>query len=151
MRIAQVAPLTESVPPQLYGGTERVVAFIADELVRGGHEVTLFASGDSHTAATLVPCWPRALRLSGICSALAPHLLMLEEVARRARDFDIIHFHLSEIHLPLARRLPAAHVTCTVVCSGATSLGPVHPPPVPPAPPPPIIRHPPAKPEVLAT
>ena len=112
MRIAQVAPLTESVPPQLYGGTERVVAFLTDELVRLGHDVTLFASGDSHTSATLAPAWPRALRLGGACQDfLAPHILMLEEVVRRAREFDVLHFHISQFHFPVARRLPVAHVT----------------------------------------
>ena len=93
MRIAQVAPLTESVPPQLYGGTERVVAFLADELVRLGHDVTLFATGDSRTAAELVPVWPHALRLAGSHDSLAPHLLMLEQLARRAEEFDVVHFH----------------------------------------------------------
>ena len=112
MKIAQVAPLTESVPPQLYGGTERVVAFLTDELVRLGHDVTLFASADSQTAGRLVPVWPRALRLDGACrDTLAPHILMLEEVARRADEFDIVHFHVATFHLPLARRLPVAHVT----------------------------------------
>jgi glycosyltransferase involved in cell wall biosynthesis len=112
MRIAQVAPLTESVPPQLYGGTERVVAYLTDELVRLGHDVTLFASGDSRTTGRLIPVWPRALRLDGACrDALAPHVLMLEEVAKRAREFDVVHFHISQFHFPLARRLPSAHVT----------------------------------------
>ena len=112
MRIAQVAPLTESVPPQLYGGTERIVAYLTDELVRLGHDVTLFASADSRTLATLNPCWPQALRLGGPCwDPLAPHLLMLEEVARRADEFDVLHFHVSQFHFPLARRLPVAHLT----------------------------------------
>jgi glycosyltransferase involved in cell wall biosynthesis len=112
MRIAQVAPLTESVPPQLYGGTERVVAYLTDELVRLGHDVTLFASGDSRTKGRLMPVWPRALRLDGACrDTLAPHVLMLEEVANRASEFDIVHFHISQFHFPLARRLPIAHVT----------------------------------------
>ena len=112
MRIAQVAPLSESVPPHLYGGTERVVAFLTDELVRLGHDVTLFASGDSKTMGTLVPAWPRALRLSGPCrDDLAPHVLMLEQVVRRAGEFDLIHFHIAQLHLPVVRRLPVAHVT----------------------------------------
>jgi glycosyltransferase involved in cell wall biosynthesis len=112
MRIAQVAPLTESVPPQLYGGTERVVACLADELVRLGHDVTLFASGDSRTAARLVPACPRALRLAGPCQDwLAPHLLMLEKVATCAPHFDVLHFHISQFHFPVVRRLPVAHVT----------------------------------------
>jgi glycosyltransferase involved in cell wall biosynthesis len=112
MKIAQVAPLIESVPPRLYGGTERVVAFLTDELVRQGHDVTLFASGDSNTAARLFPACPQALRLAGACQyPLAPHLLMLEKVAARSRQFDIIHFHISEVHFPLARRLNIAHIT----------------------------------------
>ena len=112
MRIAQVAPLAESVPPQLYGGTERVVAFLTDELVRTGHDVTLFATGDSHTSATLVPAWPRALRLDGSCQdPFAPYLLMLEEVAKRASRFDVVHFHVSQFHFPVARRLGIPHLT----------------------------------------
>jgi glycosyltransferase involved in cell wall biosynthesis len=112
MRIAQVAPLIESVPPQLYGGTERVVAFLTEELVRLGHDVTLFASGDSKTSARLLAPWPRALRLDGTCrDGLSPHLLMLEEVSKRADEFDVIHFHISQFHFPVARRLPVAHVT----------------------------------------
>ena len=111
MKIAQVAPLTEAVPPQLYGGTERVVAFLTDELVRGGHDVTLFASGDSTTSARLVASWPRALRLDGACDGLSPHILMLEDVLRRASEFDVIHFHIAQFHFPSARRLPVPHVT----------------------------------------
>ena len=112
MRIAQVAPLFESVPPKLYGGTERIVSFLTDELVRMGHDVTLFASGDSTTAARLVPGTPRALRLSDCCDQLTPHVLMLEQVAQRADEFDVIHFHVAPLHYPLARRLPGvAHVT----------------------------------------
>ncbi|HVG56806.1 MAG TPA: glycosyltransferase family 4 protein [Vicinamibacterales bacterium] len=112
MRIAQVAPLAESVPPKLYGGTERVVAILSDELVRLGHDVTLFASGDSQTAADLVPVWPEALRLNPACiDPLAPHLLMLEEVVKRAGRFDIVHFHISQFHFPVARRMTVPHVT----------------------------------------
>ena len=112
LRIAQVAPLIESVPPRLYGGTERVVAFVTDELVRLGHDVTLFASADSNTAARLFPAWPHALRLGGAgLDPFAPHLLMLEKVAARARQFDIIHFHISQLHFSLARRLTTAHIT----------------------------------------
>jgi glycosyltransferase involved in cell wall biosynthesis len=111
MRIAQVAPLWESVPPQLYGGTERVVAFLTDELVRLGHDVTLFASGDSRTAAKLMPAFPTALRLGSCGDSLAPHVLLVEQAARRSENFDVIHFHLSQLHLPVARRLPVAHVT----------------------------------------
>ncbi|HET7221183.1 MAG TPA: glycosyltransferase family 4 protein [Vicinamibacterales bacterium] len=112
MRIAQVAPLFESVPPKLYGGTERIVSFLTNELVRLGHDVTLFASGDSATAATLVPGSPRALRLSECRDDLTPHVLMLEQVAQRAAEFDVIHFHVAPLHYPIARRLPGvAHVT----------------------------------------
>lgn len=112
LRIAQIAPLIESVPPRLYGGTERVVAYLADELVRQGHDVTLFASGDSRTSATLVPVSPQALRLRGGCTDfLAEHVVMIEQVARRAPDFDVLHFHISHIHFPLVRRLEIPHLT----------------------------------------
>lgn len=113
MRIAQVAPLAESVPPKLYGGTERVVSFLTDQLVELGHEVTLFASADSSTAATLVPGWPHALRLDGTCrDHLAPHLLMLEKLIVRANEFDVVHFHIAQLHFPVMRRLPyISHVT----------------------------------------
>jgi len=95
VRIAQVAPLYEAVPPKLYGGTERVVSFLTEELVALGHEVTLFASGDSRTAATLVPGWPRALRLDpAIRDTIAPHMLLMEQVRQRAGEFDLIHFHM---------------------------------------------------------
>ena len=89
LRIAQIAPLSESVPPKLYGGTERVVANLCDELIHQGHEVTLFASGDSKTLATLVPACPQALRLSASPDPLAIHLHMIETVAKRAEDFDV--------------------------------------------------------------
>ncbi len=112
MRIAQVAPLVESVPPRLYGGTERVVSNLVEELVRQGHEVTLFASGDSRTSARLVPGSPTALRLAGCCQDfLAPHVLMLEQVLKLADEFDVVHFHIAQLHLPIARRLLPAHVT----------------------------------------
>ena len=111
MKIAQVAPLTEAVPPQLYGGTERVVAFLTDELVRAGHDVTLFASGDSRTSARLVASWPRALRLDGTNDGVSPHILMLEDVLQRASEFDVIHFHIALFHFPSARRLTVPHVT----------------------------------------
>jgi glycosyltransferase involved in cell wall biosynthesis len=112
MRIAQVAPLSESVPPKLYGGTERVVSFLTDELVRQGHQVTLFASGDSHTHAELVPVCAQAQRLAGgFRDVLADHLLMVEQVARRAHEFDIVHFHIAQLHFPVARRLQTSHVT----------------------------------------
>jgi glycosyltransferase involved in cell wall biosynthesis len=95
MRIAQIAPLHEAVPPKLYGGTERVVSYLTEELVALGHQVTLFASGDSVTSACLHAAWPRSLRLDpAICDVIAPHILMMEEVRRRAEDFDVLHFHL---------------------------------------------------------
>lgn len=112
MRIAQVAPLAESVPPKLYGGTERVVAYLVDELVQQGHDVTLFASGDSSTPAHLVPICRQALRLSGEPKdPLALHFLMLELVAARQRQFDVVHFHVAPLHLPIARRMATPHVT----------------------------------------
>jgi len=112
MRIAQVAPLAESVPPKLYGGTERVVAWLIDELVDFGHDVTLFASGDSRTRAELVPVWPRALRLSRPRpDPIAAQAALLEAVAQRASDFDMIHVHVDWLHLPLLRRLGVPFVT----------------------------------------
>lgn len=112
MRIAQVAPLVESVPPRLYGGTERVVSNLVEELVRQGHDVTLFASGDSRTSARLVPGSSTALRLGGCCQDfLAPHVYMLEQVLKRADEFDVVHFHIAQLHLPIARRALPAHVT----------------------------------------
>lgn len=112
MRIAQVAPLHESVPPRLYGGTERVVAHLTDELVRQGHDVTLFASGDSRTVARLVPVCEEAQRLRGTCvDSLAEHMLLVEQVAQRAGEFDVIHFHIGPLHLPVVRRLSTPHVT----------------------------------------
>src|SRR5436305_7206717 len=111
MRIAQVSPLYESVPPKLYGGTERVVSFLTEALVDLGHDVTLFASADSVTQAKLVPCAPRALRLDDSCrDPLAHHVAMLEEVFRRAAEFDVIHFHLDYLSFPKARHCHVAHV-----------------------------------------
>jgi glycosyltransferase involved in cell wall biosynthesis len=102
MRIAQVAPLMESVPPCLYGGTERVVSYLSEELVHQGHDVTLFASGDSRTSANLVRCSDMALRLNpAVKDALPYHLIMLKEVCRQADDFDVIHFHIDMLHFPL--------------------------------------------------
>lgn len=112
MRIAQVAPLFESVPPKLYGGTERVVAYLTHELVRQGHEVTLFASADSSTDARLVPACKRALRLEGRSIDHLPlHVLQLEHVMQRAAEFDVIHFHTDCLHFPWARRHPCRHMT----------------------------------------
>ncbi len=95
MRIAQISPLTEAVPPKLYGGTERVISWLTEELVALGHDVTLFASGDSVTSARLEPMWPTALRLDGsVRDPNALHMTMIEQVCRRAREFDLLHFHL---------------------------------------------------------
>jgi glycosyltransferase involved in cell wall biosynthesis len=109
MRIAQVAPLAEAVPPKLYGGTERVVSYLTEELVAMGHDVTLFASGDSKTSAELVPMTRRALRLDTTARDwVAPHIGMIETVARRSHEFDVIHVHIDHLHLPLftCRGLP---------------------------------------------
>jgi len=101
MRIAQVAPLAEPVPPKLYGGTERVVSWLTDELVDQGHDVTLFASGDSNTKAKLVSCAPRSLRLAGIRDHTASLLVMLSDLRQRADEFDMIHFHVDQLQFPL--------------------------------------------------
>src|SRR3954470_12775762 len=94
MRIAQIAPLTEAIPPKLYGGTERVVAWLVEELVALGHDVTLFASGDSVTTATLAAAWPRALRLGRPrADPIVAQTALLEQVAQQANRFDVIHFH----------------------------------------------------------
>jgi glycosyltransferase involved in cell wall biosynthesis len=112
MRIAQVSPLYESVPPQGYGGTERIVSYLTEELVRAGHDVTLFASGDSRTRARLVPVCARSLRMDpASVDPLAHHLLMLEAVARQAHEFDVIHYHVDYLHFPLSRRLETPHLT----------------------------------------
>lgn len=104
MRIAQIAPLYESVPPRLYGGTERVVSYLTEELVRQGHQVTLFASEDSITSAELVPCTARALRLEpDVRDAVPHHMIMLDKVRERADDFDILHFHIDYLHFPQFR------------------------------------------------
>src|SRR6476619_945932 len=95
MRIAQVAPLSEAIPPKAYGGTERVVSWLTEELVRQGHDVTLFASGDSRTSARLVAPAPRALRLDwSVKDPLAHHMIMLDQVVEREGEFDILHFHI---------------------------------------------------------
>jgi len=112
MRIAQIAPLYERVPPLAYGATERVVHSLTEALVADGHDVTLFASGDAKTAAQLVPCCERALwRDSRVEDTLGAHVRQLELVAQRAADFDVLHFHTEPLHLPLARRLPTPAVT----------------------------------------
>lgn len=112
MRIAQVAPLWESVPPKLYGGTERIVSYVTEELVRLGHDVTLFASGDSQTAARLDPVCPQALRLNvGIFNRDAPMIMLQERSLGSAGDFDVIHSHLDFLGFPLARRNSVPVVT----------------------------------------
>jgi len=112
MRIAQVAPLYESVPPKYYGGTERVVSYLTEELVRQGHEVTLFASGDSVTSAHLAPACHRSLRLDKHCiDTMAHHIVMLEQVYKQAEQFDFIHFHVDYLHFPLSRRCRFPHLT----------------------------------------
>lgn len=112
MRIAQVAPLTEAVPPRLYGGTERVVYWLTEELNALGHEVTLYASGDSRTSGKLEAVWPRALRLDGsIRDPNALHIMMLEHVRQRAHEFDILHFHLDYYPFSLFARQPTPFVT----------------------------------------
>ena len=113
MKIAQVAPLYESVPPKLYGGTERVVSYLTEALVGAGHDVTLFASGDSTTAARLVPGCPQALRLNHYeCQdQLAHHFVMLEEVLERADQFDLIHFHVDYMHFPLSKLSGLVHLS----------------------------------------
>jgi glycosyltransferase involved in cell wall biosynthesis len=113
MKIAQIAPLAESVPPKLYGGTERVVSYLTEELVGLGHQVTLFASGDSETRARLVASAPHALRLDPAVRDPLPHLaLMLERVRQRAHEFDVLHFHTEPmLHFPLFRSLRAKAVT----------------------------------------
>jgi glycosyltransferase involved in cell wall biosynthesis len=114
MRIAQIAPLYESVPPKYYGGTERVVSYLTEELVAQGHDVTLFASGDSITSAHLVPCCSRSLRLDPDCvDQMAHHVLALEQVMQCADEFDVLHFHADYFHYPLSRR--AAYVDVTTL------------------------------------
>jgi glycosyltransferase involved in cell wall biosynthesis len=112
MKIAQVAPLYESVPPKLYGGTERVVSYLTEALVAEGHNVTLFASGDSQTAAHLIAPCPRSLRLqSGCVDPLAYHFTMLAKVAECAEEFDVIHFHIDYLHFPLSRAADLPQLT----------------------------------------
>ena len=112
MRIAQVAPLYESVPPKYYGGTERIASYLTEELVRQGHDVTLFASGDSVTKARFVSGCRRSLRLDKHCvDQMAHHVVMLEQVYRRAAEFDVIHFHVDYLHFGLSRRESVTRVT----------------------------------------
>jgi glycosyltransferase involved in cell wall biosynthesis len=112
MRIAQIAPLYESCPPKLYGGTERIVSYLTEELVRQGHDVTLFASGDSETGATLVAGAEVALRLNpAVRDAIPYHVMMLDAVMRRADEFDVLHFHVDVLHFPLIRHFADRTVT----------------------------------------
>ena len=112
MKIAQIAPLTESVPPRCYGGTERIVSYLTEELVKQGHDVTLFASGDSLTKARLVPCCEQALRLDRSVRDYIPHfMVMLDKVRRMASQFDVLHFHVDQFHFPLFNASPAHTVT----------------------------------------
>jgi hypothetical protein len=112
MKIAQIAPLMESVPPRFYGGTERIVSYLTDELVQLGHEVTLFASADSITAAELVSCTTMALRLdSNVRDPIPYYMLMLDRVRKLAEDFDILHFHIDQFHFPLFRQMCDRTVT----------------------------------------
>src|ERR1700756_5526464 len=113
MRVAQVAPLYESVPPKFYGGTERVVSYLTEELVSEGHDVTLYASGDSVTTAELRPICEHAQRLkrSHVTDPIADHIRMLETVAQDASEFDIVHFHIDYLHFPVTRRQNCPSVT----------------------------------------
>ena len=125
MKIAQVAPLIESVPPRLYGGTERIVSYLTEELVRLGHDVTLFASGDSITSAELAPCCTRALRLDPTVRDIIPHfMLMIDKVREHADEFDILHFHIDLFHFPLFRALAARTLT---TLHGRQDLGDLKP------------------------
>src|SRR4029079_13059639 len=112
MRIAQIAPLIESVPPRLYGGTERIVSYLTEELVSLGHDVTLFASGDSVTSARLVSCAPTALRLDpNVRDPIPYYMLMLERVRSEADAFDILHFHIDHLHFPLFKDMSSRVLT----------------------------------------
>ena len=112
MKIAQIAPLAESVPPKLYGGTERIVSYITEELVHQGHDVTLFASGDSVTSAKLVPVTKMALRLNPhVKDPIPHHMILLDEVRRRADEFDILHFHIDLLHMPMVQDMLDRTVT----------------------------------------
>src|ERR1700730_17613946 len=112
MHIAQVAPLTEAVPPKLYGGTERVISWLTEELVGLGHDVTLFASGDSHTSARLEAIWPRALRLdSSVRDPMGPHIAMLEQVRRQSAHFGVMHFHREYYPFSLSSRQATPFIT----------------------------------------
>ena len=127
MRIAQVAPLYESVPPQLYGGTERIVHYLTEELVAMGHEVTLYAAGDSRTSAELVSICDRALRLDATCTdALAHHMTMLERLSHEWRRYDVIHFHIDYLHFMMSRMLGLRQLTTLHGRQDLAELGPLY-------------------------
>jgi glycosyltransferase involved in cell wall biosynthesis len=125
MKIAQVAPLYEAVPPLLYGGTERVIHYLTEELVKEGHEVTLFASGDSVTNAALVAPVQQALRLDPVCvDPLAHHIIEMDEVMRRSDQFDIIHFHTDYLHFPFSSR---CNTPCVTTLHGRLDIADLQP------------------------
>ena len=126
MKIAQIAPLYEAVPPKLYGGTERVVHFLTEELVQLEHDVTLFASGDSKTSAELRAIVPEALRLKDCEDSLAPHILQIDEVMDRANEFDVIHFHTDYLNFPFTKSLEVPHVTTLHGNLGIPELQPLY-------------------------
>ena len=114
MKIAQVGPLIESVPPKFYGGSERVVSYLTEELLAQGHDVTLFASGDSVTSANLVPCSENSLRSTpGFRDPIPYYMIMLDRVRRMASSFDVVHFHIDQFHFPVFRTM--AHRTLTTL------------------------------------
>ncbi|HEY7547980.1 MAG TPA: glycosyltransferase family 4 protein [Hyphomicrobiaceae bacterium] len=114
MRIAQIAPMIESVPPRLYGGTERIASYLCEELVAQGHDVTLFASGDSSTKAKLIPCCEQALRLDPTVRDVIPYyMLLVDNIRSMASQFDILHFHIDQFHFPVLREI--AHKTVTTL------------------------------------
>src|SRR6267142_5296167 len=126
MRIAQVAPLIESVPPKHYGGTERIVSYLTEELVRAGHDVTLFASGDSVTNARLIASCERSLRKNERCKdPVAREVLLVDHVVEHADEFDLIHFHTGYLHFPICRYLPVPHVTTLHGRLDMPDMGPV--------------------------
>jgi glycosyltransferase involved in cell wall biosynthesis len=127
MRIAQIAPLYESVPPKLYGGTERVVSYLTEELVSEGHDVTLFASADSLTSARLISSGRKALRLDSNCvDQLACHYVMLEKVRQLAPEFDVLHFHVDYLHFPFSRNCGVPHLTTLHGRLNIPELAPLH-------------------------
>src|SRR5690606_22487900 len=126
MRIAQIAPLYESVPPQLYGGTERIVHYLTEELVRLGHDVTLYAAGDSTTSAKLVSVCPRSLRLDESCvDPIAHHMTMLELVSQQHHEYDVLHFHIDCHPFLMARLLGLRQLTTLHGRLDLPELGPL--------------------------